>query len=329
MKGKDKCFCTKCKKFVEYNISDCILEGKVKEKTYKYKGKQAKCKLCSSLVFVPKINDENLESLYETYRKENDIVSLDVVRDLPHKYNIGKRPLSRLLNWGELTYSRFVDGDVPSIKYSEMINRLYYDPSYFNGVLEDNKSKIENVTYKKCKTAVNKVLKINENKIYDVAEYILFKSNYDITHLAMQKLLYYIQGFYYAFNSEFLFLDDCQARIHGPVFENIYHKYKENSYHSIKRNRTFDMSKLTKKEINVIDGVIKNLGCFGGETLRILTHSEKPWKQTRKGLSSNQNCKRIINKELIGNYFKELVKEYKITSPKEICNYSYKIIKNN
>ena len=34
MKGKDKCFCTKCKKFVKYNVSDCILEGKVKEKTY-------------------------------------------------------------------------------------------------------------------------------------------------------------------------------------------------------------------------------------------------------------------------------------------------------
>lgn len=323
---KEKSFCPECKKFVEYSVSDCMLEGKVRNQTYKYMGKQARCIKCHKLIFVPKISDDNLDSLYDTYRKENDIVSLDVIIDLPHKYNIGKRPLSRLLNWGELTYSRFVEGDVPSKKYSEMINRLYYNPIYFNEILEDNKSNIENVTYKKCKSAINILLKINENKINDVAEYILYKSNYDITPLAIQKLLYYIQGFYYAFNLEFIFIDDCQAWVHGPVFEDLYQKYKENGYRPIKRNKSFNVSKLTKKEINVIDGVIDNLGCFSGDRLRMLTHSEKPWKQTRKGLTPEQNCKRTIDKDLIGDYFLEVIKKYNISKPKEIGKYSYRLI---
>ena len=125
MNEKDKCFCIKCRSFSEYSVVECLQEGKIKNRTYKYIGKHAKCVKCKSLLFVPKINDENLESLYNVYRKENDIVSIDIVTDLLRKYNIGKRPLSRLLNWGELTYSRFVDGDVPSKRYSEMIVKLY------------------------------------------------------------------------------------------------------------------------------------------------------------------------------------------------------------
>lgn len=326
MNRKEKCFCPNCKKFVEYTTVNCIQEGTIKKQTYKYNGKLAKCKKCKNLLFVPKINDENIESLYKVYREKNNIVPLDIVIDLPHKYNIGKRPLSHLLNWGELTYSRFMGGDVPSKKYSDMIINLYNDPQYFNKILEENKSNIENVTYKKCKSEINKLLKINENKIYDVAEYILYKSNYDITPLAIQKLLYYIQGFYYGFNGEFLFLDDCQAWVHGPVYEDLYQKYKENGYRPIRKNKTFDMTKLNRKEISVIDGVINNLGCFSGNKLKMLTHSEKPWKQTRKGLSPEQNSRKIIDKNSIGEYFIEIIKKYNIKDPKEINKYSYRII---
>ncbi|MCR5186573.1 MAG: DUF4065 domain-containing protein [Clostridia bacterium] len=46
--------------------------------------------------------------------------------------------------------------------------------------------------------------------------------------LALQKMLYYAQGFYKAFTNNYLFDDDCQAWTHGPVYNTIYTEYKEN-----------------------------------------------------------------------------------------------------
>lgn len=326
MNDNRKCFCTNCEKYVDYEIIDCVLEGNIKSITYKYNGKQAKCKICNSLVYVPEVNDTNLHALYDKYREEENIVSLSVIKELPKKYNIGKRPLSRLLNMGEITYTRFVDGDVPSFKNSELIKKLYDDPYFFNEILENNKDRITNVTYKKCKTSVNKLLKINANKINDVADYIIYRSNYDITPLAIQKLLYYVQGFYYAFYSEFIFINDCEAWKHGPVYKELYQKYKDYKYKPINKSNQFDKSKLTKKEIALIDSVIDNLGCFSGDKLRLLTHSETPWKQTRKGLSPDSNSVRIISKDLIAKYFVDVLKKYNISNPKQICKYSYRVI---
>ena len=46
-------------------------------------------------------------------------------------------------------------------------------------------------------------------------QYLLYKCE-DITPLALQKALYYVQGFYYAFEGRFLFDEDCEAWVHGP-----------------------------------------------------------------------------------------------------------------
>ena len=322
MKENKKVFCSKCEKYVDYDVVDAILEGKIKNKLYAYDGQKALCKKCKSLLYVPKINDANLDSLYGVYRSENDIVPLKVVVDLPKKYNIGKRPLSNLLGWGELTYTRYIDGDIPSRNYSDLIIELYENPKKFNELLEKNKKSIENITYKKCKSAVNEILKINENKINDIVDYILYKSCNDITPLTIQKLLYYIQGFFYAFNNEYIFIDDCEAWVHGPVYYDVYKKYKEYKYKPINRNKVFDKTKLNKKELLIIDNVIDSLGCYSGNTLESFTHLEDPWIQTRNGLSATDNCNRTIRKDVIGSFFKGIVSDFEIYTPKQINKYS-------
>ena len=59
----------------------------------------------------------------------------------------------------------------------------------------------------KSKKAVNMLLgHDNKDKIDFVIEYLLNQCE-DITPLALQKALYYVQGFYYAFYNKFLFLE--------------------------------------------------------------------------------------------------------------------------
>ena len=63
-------------------------------------------------VFVSNINDYNLKNLYNELRKQNNIISLEHILEIPKKYNIGKRSLSLLLGWGGQTFIRYCDGDM-------------------------------------------------------------------------------------------------------------------------------------------------------------------------------------------------------------------------
>ena len=89
-----KVFCEECRNDVEYIAASVPMTGTIKGKEYSYTGTEARCADCGALVYVPEITDANLEALYRVYRKDNGIVDLDVVRAIPEKYAIGKRPLS-------------------------------------------------------------------------------------------------------------------------------------------------------------------------------------------------------------------------------------------
>ena len=123
------------------------------------------------------------------------------ILEIPQKYNIGKRPLSLLLGCGEMTFSRYYDGDMPTKQYSDVLQRIYDEPQYYLSLLEENKCNLKSqTTYEKSKRTTEQLLGVRNNimtKIDEVIAYLLFKCE-DITPLALQKALYYIQGFYYA-----------------------------------------------------------------------------------------------------------------------------------
>lgn len=65
-------FCEQCRAFRAYTVTEVELSGTLKGKTYKYIGKEARCTTCGKLIWVPEINDSNLDALYEVYRRKHD-----------------------------------------------------------------------------------------------------------------------------------------------------------------------------------------------------------------------------------------------------------------
>ena len=141
--NKNMTFCEQCRDDVLYIEKDEIIEANLKGEIYRYAGKRAVCKECNSEVFVSNINDYNLKNLYNEFRKQNNIISLEHILEIPKKYNIGKRPLSLLLGWGEQTFSRYCDGDMPTKQYSMILERIFNDPSYYLELLESNKDRLK------------------------------------------------------------------------------------------------------------------------------------------------------------------------------------------
>lgn len=324
MKG----FCEKCHDMVEYSIREVKKQKEIKGRSIEYTAKEAYCNECGNEIFVSDIRDHNLAALDEAYREKEGLISVPEIQLILDRYNIGKRPLSLLLGWGEGTLTRYLDGDIPTRQYSDTLKRLLDDLEYMKEVLEQNKDRITDVAYRR----VNDALQNNgmgakyhielKEKIDHVAKYLLLNT-VEVTPMALQKLLYYSQGFFKAFTEEYLFNNDCEAWIHGPVYRNIYYKYKNHGYNPIEEeDYEYGDIRLTVIEKELLDSVVRCFGCYSGKVLEKITHSEEPWRITRAGLDDNEGSNRIIEKELIGGYFKKIKSRYGMLNISDIRDYS-------
>ena len=52
------------------------------------------------------------------------------------RYDIGKKPLSRLLGWGDTTVMRYLDGVEPNREFAARIQELAENPRVFAELLE-------------------------------------------------------------------------------------------------------------------------------------------------------------------------------------------------
>lgn len=320
-----KVFCEECRNDVAFTVTEKRMKGTMKGEIYSYFGKEAHCVDCGSEIYVAEINDYNLRALYDEYREKNEIISLDTILKIPEKYAIGKRPISLLLGWGEQTFSRYCDGDIPTKQYSDILKRIYDDPGYYDEVLEKNKGHLKTTaSYEKSKRAVAAILDTGENektKIDLAIEYLLNQCE-DITPLALQKALYYIQGFYYAFYKTFLFSEDCQAWVHGPVYREIYFRYRDYKFDPIERKDEFDDLVFSSSEKAILESIAKHICCYSGKVLEKFTHSEAPWLSARGELLEDAPSDRIILKERIGEYFSAVKEKYNMINPNDIKVYA-------
>lgn len=320
-------FCPECRKDVSFSVSEKMDSAELKGEFYEYISKTSYCEACGNEVYVPEIEDENLKTLYDAYRQRNGIISLEEIRAIPDRYNIGKRPLSLLLGWGEQTFSRYYEGDMPSKQYSETMKRILTDPDYYLTLLERGKDNLKSdKAYEKSKTATERLLSMpipaaNRTKLDLVVEYLLCQCQ-DITHLSLQKALYYVQGFYNSFFGSFLFEEDCEAWVHGPVYRDIYRRYSGYCYDPIDSVEEPDISLMSAEEKVLLDSVAKHLCCYSGKTLEAFTHLELPWLVTRGDLPAEASTDRIIPKQQIAEYFTSVKDKYRMISPANIKDYA-------
>ena len=365
-------FCVKCQKEVEYTVLKNSRQKIVKGYEVEYEKKEAICNECQHLIFVDVIHEENNENAKKAYQERVSNETVSIINSIMSKYNIGKRPLSLLLDWGELTITRYLKGMTPKKEYLDFLKNINEDANKFDEMLQKNQNKITKIAYEKCMNKLEQIglkdsnsdlasserlidhedldsnhhledddyveydheLDSNYNvepcdflqhsserdkndKIFDVVDYILSLSD-DITPLALQKLLYYSQAFFKVFYGYPLFENNCEAWDQGPVYPEIYNKFKKYDDMSEKNIRC----SLDEEEQFFIELIMRYFGCYSGKSLERMTHCEKPWRETRKGLAPNQKGGRVIQQALIESYFTEVYKKYNMLSITDIMDYS-------
>ncbi len=121
-----------------------------------------------------------------------------------------------------------------------------------------------------------------------ISDWILvnYKGKEKITNLKLQKLLYYCQAWYLAFNNKPLFKDEIQAWLHGPVVPEIYRKFKEFAWNPIEPKEAITPIELDDDSENLVREVLKEYGDVDPKSLEAMTHNEDPWINARKGIRS-------------------------------------------
>ncbi|WP_293708614.1 Panacea domain-containing protein [Stenotrophomonas sp. UBA7606] len=115
----------------------------------------------------------------------------------------------------------------------------------------------------------------------DVAKYILTLMDEDsgdlISHLKLQKLVYYCQGFSLAILNKPMFEDQVRAWQHGPVVPRVWEEFKNFGSAPIPKPEGFDRDLIPQDFREVIDEVYTVYGQYSAWKLRNMTHDEAPW----------------------------------------------------
>jgi len=85
-----------------------------------------------------------------------NVLTKEEILKILDQYRIGRKPLARLLGWGETTVMQYLSGDnIPDNEYTKKLKKLLNDPGYYRNILVNGKSRITAVAYNKSLTAVD------------------------------------------------------------------------------------------------------------------------------------------------------------------------------
>lgn len=120
-----------------------------------------------------------------------------------------------------------------------------------------------------------------------------------LTHMKLQKLLYYSQGFHMAIHDAPLFDEDFCRWQYGPVIPDYYHQLKHNGSSHLDGPTEEELEQallmLSEEMRSVLEDVHNTYGRYSAWALSRLTHEEAPWKETP--------ALHIITKRKMKNYF--------------------------
>ena len=321
-----KDFCIECRKETEYVWKKKDIVKTIRDKEYTFAITVAVCSECGEEMSIPGLLDKNVREIDDQFRNAEGLASIDDIERLMKIYKIGKAPLSLALGFGEITIPRYLEGQVPSKEYSDIIKEALASSAYFKKKLTENRAKITDAAYRKAFAEADNIERLFSvsDKMLRVIAYIFEKLG-EVTPLMLQKLLYFIQGVNYALYGKPIFNEDCRAWVHGPVYPEVYELFKDFKYDPIDDARfaLFGGTKdaLTEEEKHVIDLVLNTFGMYGGKVLEKITHNEDPWIEARKGYGDSIPSSELLPKERIMRYYILINEKYGIDKEEGLKKY--------
>lgn len=280
------------------------------------------CVKCGKQLVCEEIEEDIAQRANEIIRKQRDIITKDEILEILDKYNTSQKFLSKLLGWGDITLTRYITGNYTpnqenSARLKSLLNPYVFQNLLNTKCLETDGAIKEEKSFEKSQSKVNYELQKNEHekgKIFLVINWFLAQSSEELpmTHLALQKLLYFVQSWSVALTGEWMFEDECQAWAHGAVYPEIYEMFKHFGYQPLPQVHIDEV--LSEENLKVLN-LVKNYyyDVYNAKTLEKVCHLEAPYEEARVGYLEEQWCQEVIDKDKIKTYYIHLAEKYNIS----------------
>lgn len=233
------------------------------------------------------------------------------IQEILTEYRIGKKPLARLLGWGETTIIRYMEGDLPTPEYLSKLKRIRCNPNYYYSLLLDNRDKLTNVAFKKSRKAV--LEKIMKTRIQLLAQYIINYCNGDTTIRAVQAILYYSQILSLTMCQQPLFEEKIQITYNVLPYLDLYECMKTHGINVMEIDETY----VYPEEKRIIQVVIRAFEWYNSKAARALLLKERE----ECNLEQYQDEDKKIPNEKLRECYLELFQHYHIETPEDFIPY--------
>jgi len=147
------------------------------------------------------------------------------------------------------------------------------------------------------------------DKVFQIANYFIKKAQEDkkeISNKKLQKLLYYSQAWNYTLLDKKLFDEKIEAWVHGPAIRSVYKRFSNFGWQDLASKvqvSDSDFSDINSDEKELLDKIWEVYGKHHADYLEMLSHSEDPWQEARKGLEPYQASDKAITLTSMKRYY--------------------------
>ena len=230
--------------------------------------------------------------------------------DLTKRYDIGKKPLAKLLGWGETTVMRYLNGQAePNGEFLRRIEELSENPWEYLRLLEYNKDKgvLTEVAYRKTKAAAIKAILCD--RATEAMQYVISLAEGDIAPSRVIAVLYYAQVCSLVFCNHPLFEEEATIAENLSVFPRLHEKMLQHGIHEI----PMETSSLSEDERKYLNDIYETLNKYSPLTIA----KAVPRDKERLLKSKNGETGAVAPMEL-KKYYMPVLKKYEVTKPTEL-----------
>ncbi len=334
MTTKTKHLCPMCEEgeLIFKTISE---EYIYKKQKYTVKGiETTECPICDDEITLPEQIKHNEALIIEAKRKLEGFLSSNEIKGLRKKLNLTQEQAAKIFGGGVNAFSKYERNEVIQSSVMDKLMRVALESSNCfdilckNSDIEHSSDYISKSTYtKESKEFARKVaLSFDENDLTEqdsvtldalqVASWFVPSINRDdgdtLSHLKLQKLIYYYQSWHVSIFNKPLFDEPIQAWCHGPVVPSIYYQYEKYKNEAIpdSLNSSKDDFKVkpTDNQRSLMELILNHYGELSASHLSDLTHKEQPWLNARGNLGTKERSQEVISMSSIINYYGDLLK---------------------
>ena len=259
----------------------------------------------------------------------SDTINAEELELMLKVYNIGKKPLSKLLGWGETTIILYSKDNFPVNEYTVRLKELFNNPADYARVLLDNAGRISNIAYKKSYEAICSYFPldaIGEAAVFAIS--YLEKSNnwpgHDsdgVSLLRLESILFWSQVISVGLFEKPLFDEDYQPGRSGFPYRSI--EDRVTRYDCIRPEGLYpddNMFTPTSQEQEIIKLVADVFAWYGSKALNALAEAEHFRLCGPKGARK----RRIVTADILKKCYHEVFEQAKVKKLKDFEGYIHK-----